>query len=86
VSQSAAANELIQANNTYEASDSFSKVLGKHTMKFSGAFHAYQVNGNPIAHFNGPGSVDGDNLKLNLWQRDQYRCSPHHAGCGEVGL
>lgn len=48
-----AANELIQANNTYEASDTFSKVLGNHTMKFGGAFHADQVNGNPIAQFNG---------------------------------
>jgi hypothetical protein len=35
-------------------------VLGKHTMKFGGAFHSDQVNGNPIAQFNGPGSVDGD--------------------------
>jgi hypothetical protein len=52
-STGAAANELIQANNTYETSDTFSKVLGKHTMKFGGAFHADQVNGDPIAQFNG---------------------------------
>jgi hypothetical protein len=52
-STGAAANELIQANNTYETSDSFSKVLGSHTMKFGGAFHADQVNGDPIAQFNG---------------------------------
>src|SRR5271156_1047471 len=41
-STGAAANELIQANNTYETSDSFSKVLGNHTMKFGGALHADQ--------------------------------------------
>jgi hypothetical protein len=48
-----AANQLIQANNTYQASDNFSKVLGNHTLKFGGEFHADQVNAAPIAQFNG---------------------------------
>jgi len=52
-STGAAANQLIQANNTYQVSDSFSKVLGNHTMKFGGEFHADQVNAAPIAQFNG---------------------------------
>jgi len=52
-STGAAANQLIQANNTYQVSDSFSKVLGKHTMKFGAEFHADQVNATPIAQFNG---------------------------------
>jgi hypothetical protein len=52
-STGAAANQLIQANNTYQASDSFSKVFGNHTMKFGGEFHADQVNAAPIAQFNG---------------------------------
>lgn len=52
-STGAAANELIQTNNTYEVSDTFSKVLGNHTLKAGGAFHADQVNGDPIAQFNG---------------------------------
>jgi hypothetical protein len=52
-STGAAANQLIQANNTYQASDNFSKVLGNHTMKFGGEFHADQVNAAPIAQFNG---------------------------------
>jgi hypothetical protein len=52
-STGAAANQLIQANNTYQTSDSFSKVLGNHTMKFGAEFHADQVNASPIAQFNG---------------------------------
>jgi len=48
-----AANQLIQANNTYQASDNFSKVLGNHTLKFGVEFHADQVNAAPIAQFNG---------------------------------
>jgi Carboxypeptidase regulatory-like domain/TonB dependent receptor len=52
-STGAAANQLIQVNNTYQTSDSFSKVLGNHTMKFGGEFHADQVNAAPIAQFNG---------------------------------
>jgi hypothetical protein len=49
----AAANQLIQTNNIYEASNTFSKVLGSHTMKFGAEFHADQVNAAAIAQFNG---------------------------------
>src|SRR6202042_762634 len=49
----AAANQLIQANNTYQAADTFSKVLGGHTIKMGAEFHADQVNAHPIAQFNG---------------------------------
>jgi hypothetical protein len=49
----AAANQLIQTNNTYQVSDTFSKVLGSHTMKFGAEFHADQVNAAAIAQFNG---------------------------------
>src|SRR3984885_14483672 len=52
-STGAAANELLQANNTYQASESLSKVLGGHTMKFGAEFHADEVNAVPIAQFNG---------------------------------
>ncbi|MGO9339258.1 MAG: carboxypeptidase regulatory-like domain-containing protein [Terracidiphilus sp.] len=52
-STGAAANQLVQANNTYQAADTFSKVLGSHTMKFGSEFHADQVNAHPIAQFNG---------------------------------
>jgi hypothetical protein len=52
-STGAAANQLIQVNNTYQISDSFAKVLGAHTMKFGAEFHADQINAAPIAQFNG---------------------------------
>ncbi|MGB6690127.1 MAG: carboxypeptidase regulatory-like domain-containing protein [Terracidiphilus sp.] len=52
-STGAAANQLIQVNNTYQLSDSFSKVLGNHSMKFGAEFHADQINAAPIAQFNG---------------------------------
>ncbi len=46
-------NELKQANNTFQWFDSFSKVMGRHTLKAGGEFHYDQVNVNPIAQFNG---------------------------------
>jgi outer membrane receptor protein involved in Fe transport len=52
-STGAAANQLTQVNNTYQVTDTVSKVLGNHTMKFGAEFHADQVNAHPIAQFNG---------------------------------
>ncbi|MGD0891531.1 MAG: carboxypeptidase regulatory-like domain-containing protein, partial [Terracidiphilus sp.] len=52
-STGAAANQLIQTNNTYQITDTFSKVLGNHTIKFGAEFHADQVNAHAIAQFNG---------------------------------
>jgi hypothetical protein len=52
-STGAAANQLTQANNTYQATDTFSKVLGTHTLKFGGETHFDQVNVHPVAQFNG---------------------------------
>src|SRR5580704_3638846 len=47
------ANELRQVNNTFQWLDNFSKVAGRHTMKFGAEFHYDQINTNPIAQFNG---------------------------------
>ncbi|NYF78115.1 TonB-dependent receptor [Granulicella arctica] len=52
-STGAAANQLIQTNNTYQLTDIFSKVIGAHTIKFGGESHLDQVNAHPIAQFNG---------------------------------
>jgi hypothetical protein len=52
-STGAAANELTQINNTYQITDGFTRILGNHTLKFGGAFHADQVNAHPIAQYNG---------------------------------
>jgi len=42
-----------QANNTYQFSDSFSKVMGKHLLKFGAGAHRDQVNIGPDATYNG---------------------------------
>ncbi len=47
------ANELKQANNTFQWIDNFSRVLGCHTMKFGAEFHYDQINTNAVAQFNG---------------------------------
>lgn len=52
-STGAAANELTQINNTFQVTDIFTRVIGSHTIKFGGAFHADQVNAHPIAQYNG---------------------------------
>jgi hypothetical protein len=44
---------VVQANNTYQWSDNFSKVIGRHTMKFGASVHVDQVNINPDADYNG---------------------------------
>ena len=44
---------VAQANNTYQVSDSFSKVAGKHILKFGAGAHVDQVNIGPNAMYNG---------------------------------
>lgn len=48
-----------QVNNTLYLSDTFSKVVGTHTLKFGGQFHSDQVNEHPNATFNGTFNIDG---------------------------
>jgi hypothetical protein len=48
-----------QINNTLYMSDTFSKVIGTHTLKFGGQFHWDQVNEHPNATFNGTFNIDG---------------------------
>jgi len=43
----------VQTNNTYQWSDNFSKVTGKHILKFGASIHYDQVNVNPDAIYNG---------------------------------
>jgi hypothetical protein len=50
---------LDQWNNTLFLSNTVSKVMGTHTLKFGGQFHADQVNENPNATFNGTFNIDG---------------------------
>src|SRR5271155_5090117 len=93
-STGAAANQLIQANNTYQVSDSFSKVLGNHTMKFGGEFHADQVNAAPIAQFNGSFVFTGQETGVDFAdflvgvpsQFNQSQLNPMYARNKYVGL
>jgi len=49
-----------QPNNTFMVSDVFSKVLGKHTLKFGGEFRYLQVNERNYASPNGNFVINGD--------------------------
>ena len=44
---------VAQANNTYQWSDNYSKVAGRHMLKFGAGVHLDQVNINPDATYNG---------------------------------
>ncbi len=48
-----------QVNNTYQWTDSFSKVIGRHNLKVGGGLHFDQVNVNPDAVFNGSFQFEG---------------------------
>jgi len=48
-----------QPNNTYTASDGFSKVVGRHTIKFGGEFRYLQVNERNLASQDGAFVFDG---------------------------
>jgi hypothetical protein len=93
-STGAAANQLIQANNTYQAADTFSKVLGGHTVKFGGEFHADQVNAHPIAQFNGSFVFSGTETGVDFAdfligvpsQYNQSQLNPFYARNKYLGL
>ena len=44
---------LVQAENIYEASESFSRIVGKHGLKAGGEIHANQIDTHPDVIFNG---------------------------------
>jgi hypothetical protein len=50
---------LDQWNNTIYISDTVSKVVSTHTLRFGGQFHYDQVNEDPNATFNGTFNIDG---------------------------
>ena len=57
---------LRQANNTFSANDSFSKVLGRHTLKTGVSASFEQVNVNPNPTFNGSFLFSGSETGLDL--------------------
>jgi Carboxypeptidase regulatory-like domain len=93
-STGAAANQLIQVNNIYQVTDSFSRVLGNHTIKFGGEFHADQVNASPIAQFNGNFVFSGQETGVDFAdyligvpaEYNQSQLNPFYARNKYVGL
>jgi hypothetical protein len=55
-----------QPNNTYMVSDSFSKVVKNHTLKFGGEFRYLQVNERNLADVNGAFVFDGSVTGLDF--------------------
>jgi hypothetical protein len=93
-STGSAANQLIQANNTYQAADTFSKVLGNHTIRLGAEFHADQVNAHPIAQFNGSFVFSGTETGVDFAdfligapsQYNQSQLNPFYARNQYTGL
>ncbi len=55
-----------QPNNTYQASDSFSKVIGKHTMKVGGEFRYLQINERNTCAPNGDFTFNGSETGIDI--------------------
>ncbi len=57
---------LVQAENIYEVSDAFSRILGKHGLKAGGEFHSNQINTHPDVIFNGSFAFNGSETGLDF--------------------
>ena len=57
---------LVQAENIYEMSDAFSRILGKHGLKVGGEIHANQINTHPDVIFNGSFAFNGSETGLDF--------------------
>jgi hypothetical protein len=93
-STGAAANQLIQTNNTYQVTDAFSKVLGNHTIKFGAEYHADQVDAHAIAQFNGSFVFSGTETGVDFAdfligvpsQYNQSQLNPFYARNKYIGV
>ncbi|HKD61230.1 MAG TPA: carboxypeptidase regulatory-like domain-containing protein [Terracidiphilus sp.] len=57
---------LVQAENIYEVSDAFSRIFGRHGVKFGGELHANQINTRPDVVFNGSFAFNGSETGLDF--------------------
>ena len=57
---------LVQAENIYEVSDAFSRIVGKHGLKIGGEIHANQINTHPDVVFNGSFAFNGSETGLDF--------------------
>jgi len=57
---------LVQAENIYETSDAFSRILGKHGLKAGGEFQISQINTHPDVVFNGSFAFNGSETGIDF--------------------
>lgn len=57
---------LVQAENIYEASDAFSRILGKHGLKAGGEVHWSEINTHPDVVFNGSFGFNGSETGVDF--------------------
>jgi hypothetical protein len=57
---------IVQAENIYEISDAFSRILGKHGLKVGGEIHSNQINTHPDVIFNGSFAFNGTETGLDF--------------------
>jgi hypothetical protein len=57
---------LVQAENIYEVSDAFSRIVGKHGLKAGGEVHSNQINTHPDVVFNGSFAFNGSETGLDF--------------------
>ncbi|MGA9670339.1 MAG: carboxypeptidase regulatory-like domain-containing protein [Terracidiphilus sp.] len=57
---------IVQAENIYEISDTFSRIYGKHGLKFGGEIHSNQINTHPDTIFNGSFAFNGSETGIDF--------------------
>lgn len=57
---------LVQAENIFEISDAFSRIVGKHGLKFGAEVHANQIDTHPDVVFNGSFAFSGSETGLDF--------------------
>ena len=57
---------LVQAENIYEVSDAFCRIVGKHGLKVGGEVHSNQIDTHPDVIFNGSFAFNGSETGLDF--------------------
>ena len=57
---------LVQAENIFEGADAFSRIYGRHGLKFGGEVHADQINTHPDVVFNGSFGFNGSETGVDF--------------------
>ncbi len=57
---------LVQAENIFEVTDAFSRIVGKHGLKFGGEIHSSQINTHPDVVFNGSFGFNGSETGVDF--------------------